>query len=871
MKYLRQILMFLLNPRPRYGSREDGFFHREPDAEDQPAAKDQPGDLADASAAHRHLRLGSILTNIPLMLGVVIVLGLFLIALFGPLWAPENPYIAGKHIVPFYDSASGEWVSPPLAPSGEYPLGTNEWGNDILSMLLYGARNTLVAGAFIAMVRIILGLILGAYAGWNEGSLADQVVMGAIGIILSIPTLISSMMLIFALDIRRGLPVFIASLAVLGWTEIAQYIRSEFIVLRKMPFIEGARAVGTPSFAIAIRHILPNLLPQILVITFLEMGAVLTLLGELAFIGVFIGGGSRIALGDEMTGIQVVAQSQVPEWGAMLAEGYRWLRAKPFIIFPPAMAFFIAVVGFNALGEGLRRLIEIYHVSTNFLLRKRMLLIIAGVTLATVFIINNTGPAPWFSKVARAFDGASAYEFTQTLASFEGRGAGQPGAQQAADFIAGKFEEYGLSPGWSHSSYLYPLKTRLVRPVSQPELVLLDSDGQAVQSYTHQVDFAFMTEGHGGSGTAEYPVTFVGFTDGTREIAWEDYQGLDLRGRIVLLWEGSTPPDFASEALIRGAGGILWVSSEPSGALRSQIQVQDDLGSSLVTPTLPVFRIRPRVAQAILDQHGIRRLESIQAQELLNGDIQGTQSGSGWFTQDLNVKVRMVLELEDAQEVELPCVLGYLPGSDYMLANEMVVLVAAYDGLGTDPDGTEFSGANHDASGVAVMLELARLWQQQDLNPRRMVLFVAWGAGSLEPAAKDQPTGLEEFLQDPRSFNALPANNTNRRRAPNTIIYLDNAGAGGEALYIHPGTTGTLINLLRDSASQAGYQIQGEQTGRDQQLLKVQGAATAYISWSQPAYDPIQDTLDGISPDKLQGLGEILSLALTTIVRESSY
>ena len=711
MKFIRQMLRFLLNPRPRYVRREDGFFHGEPVAEDQTAHGLPPGQV----------RFSDILTNVPLMLGVMIVVGLFLIALFGPLWAPENPYIAGKHIVPYYDTAKDEWISPPLVPSSEYPLGTNEWGNDILSMLLYGARNTLVASAFIAMVRIILGLVLGAYAGWNEGSLADHFIMGLIGIILAIPMLISSMILIFALDIRRGLPVFIASLAVIGWTEIAQYIRSEFIVLRKMPFIEGARAVGTSSFAIAIRHVLPNLLPQILVISFLEMGAVLTLLGELAFIGVFIGGGSRIALGDEMTGIQVIAQSQVPEWGAMLAEGYRWLRAKPFIIFPPAMAFFIAVVGFNALGEGLRRLIETYHVSTNFLLRKRTLLGIAGLTLATVFIINNTGPAPWFAKVARAFDGASAYKFTQTLASFEGRGAGQPGADQAADFIADKFQEYGLSPGWSHSSYIYPLKTRLVHPASQPELVLLNSDGQAIQSFTHQVDFGYMTEGHGGSGSAEYPVTFVGFTNGTSEIAWENYQGLDLRGRIVLLWEDSTPPDFATEALIRGAGGILWVSGESFEALNSQIQVQDDLGRSLVTPTLPIFRIQPQVTQAILDQHGIR------AQDLLNGDMQGTQSGPGWFAQDLDVKMRMSVELEAPQEVELPCVLGYLPGSDYILANEMVVLVAEYDGLGTDPDGTEFTSANHNASGVAVMLELARLWQQQDLNPRRMVLFVAWG------------------------------------------------------------------------------------------------------------------------------------------------
>lgn len=849
MNLLTKILGFLLNPRPRYTSQAGGWFHGEPD----------PEDLTGADLKPVRFHFGDVLTNVPLVLGLLIFLGLFLVVLFGPLWARENPYIAGKHIVPHYDKAKDEWISPPLAPSSEYPLGTNEWGNDILSMLLYGARNTLVAGAFIAMLRILLGLILGAYAGWNEGGLADHIIMGLIGIILAIPMLISSMLLIYALDIRRGLPVFIISLSVIGWTEIAQYIRSEFIVLRKMPFIEGARAVGTTPFAIAIRHVLPNLLPQILVITFLELGAVLTLLGELAFIGVFIGGGSRIALGDELVGVQVVTQSQVPEWGAMLAEGYRWLRAKPFIIFPPAMAFFIAVVGFNALGEGLRRLIEIYHVSTSFLLRKRMLLGIAGLTFATVIITNNTGPAPWFAKVARAFDGASAYSLTETLASYEGRGAGQPGAYQAAEHIAAKFQEHGLRPGWSRSSYIYPLETRLARPLSQPELVLLDAEGGEIQSFTHQVDFGYVTDGHGGGGSAEYPLTYIGFTQATQEIAWENFQGLDLRGRIALLWEDSTPENFASEALIRGAGGILWVSGAPSGNISSQVQVWDDLGNSLVRPALPIFRIQPGVAQAILDQHGA------SAQDLMAGEMHATQSGDGWFTQDLNVRMRMTVELEEAQEVELPCILGYLPGSDFILANEMVVLVAEYDSLGTDPDGSEFSGANHNASGVATMLELARLWQAQDLNPRRMVLFVAWGGGSL------QQSGLQTFLQDQRSFNALPANSTDRPRTPYAVIYLDNAGAGGEALFIHPASTARLANLLVDSATQVGLPTESQRYQSARQPLRISGAASAYISWSQSFYNPLQDNLAGISADKLQMFGETLTLALTTLVRETSY
>ena len=220
------------------------------------------------SQTRKRPRLRSVLTNFPLMFGGIIVLSLFLIVLFGPLFAPSNPYITGQVVRPHYDAEKKEWISPPLSPSPEHPLGTDQWGNDILSFLLFGARNTLVACAFITMVRILLGILLGAIAGWNENLLSDRLIMGVISAISAVPMLISSMILVYALDIRRGLPVFIVALSALGWAEIAQYIRSEFLILKKMPFIEGARAVGAKDFAIAIRHIIPNILPQILILFF---------------------------------------------------------------------------------------------------------------------------------------------------------------------------------------------------------------------------------------------------------------------------------------------------------------------------------------------------------------------------------------------------------------------------------------------------------------------------------------------------------------------------------------------------------------------------------------------------------------------------
>ena len=283
MNLLRRILTLVIHPRAKLSGLASLADGRQTVFEEQ------------APAMRRgRLRPRDVLLNMPFLIGALIVFALFLLVLFGPIWAPENPYLSGQSIK--RDAASGVIELPPLPPSHEFPLGTDRWGNDMLSLLLHGARNTLIACAFITMVRVLLGLVLGGIAGWNEGSGIDQIIMGSIGVITAVPMLISSMFLIYGLDIRRGLPVFIIALSAVGWTEIAQYIRSEFLVLRKMPFIDGARAVGSTGFALAVRHILPNILPQLLIIACLEMGAVMMLLGELGFIGVYIGGGSRISL-----------------------------------------------------------------------------------------------------------------------------------------------------------------------------------------------------------------------------------------------------------------------------------------------------------------------------------------------------------------------------------------------------------------------------------------------------------------------------------------------------------------------------------------------------------------------------------------------
>lgn len=842
---LRSTLEHILNPRGRYlGLTNSPDPDRPPDEEILP---------------RRRVYRKQLLSNFPLIIGTLIVSGLFMITLLGPSLAPQNPYLTSRHIVTHFDPKVGKLIDPPLPPSAEFPLGTDRWGTDNLSLLLHGARNTLVACTFITMIRVLLGLLMGGIAGWNEGQAPDQFVMGTIGVITAVPILISSIFLIYALDIRRGLLVFIIALSLVGWTEIAQYARSEFMVLKKMPYIEGARALGLEGIPTAIRHVLPNILPALLVIAFLEMGAVMMLLGELGFIGVYIGGGSRISVEVALEVQEVFQLIEVPEWGAMLAEGFHHLRSKPFVIFPPALAFFIAVVGFNTLGEGLRRQIETQGFNTAFLLRKRMLFVILIITAATAYIIQQTGPTPWFTKMAQSFDGNRARNEATTLASMSGRGHGQAGGFEATDYISGKFEEYGLQPGWQHNGYIHSTDSQLIRALEQPVLAVVSQDGDVLRTFIYQEDYAYSLAGHGGSGQAEGEVAFVGFY-GVETPSFEDYRGMDLSGKVIMLQEGNAPANFPTEALIRGAVGIIWVTSNPTDSLNSQFLHLSGELNYLRNPQLPTFRASPLIANEILAN------EETSITDIFMKMDSSDQEGEGWFVRNADTRLRMRLILNEPESYELKNVLGFLPGTDFDQASEMVVLLAEYDGLGEDPDGTLYPAANHNGSGVGMLLELARLWQQESLDPRRPVLFVAWGSGTQDFI------GVEEFFGDPSNFRHLISANPNERIFPSIILHIDNVGAGQNTIHVSGGSPNTYLDILRETADELGISLVApEDAPPFMQRESARRIPWMHFGWAQLESSSRDDIIDHLDTDRFTEFGQLLTLMMVKIVRETSY
>lgn len=841
MAKIKNIFSYLLNPRTRVAQSISGSV----------AAFDDDSEWS----RPQFMSSGAFILNLPLVVGLIVVLGLVLIIMLGPLWAIHDPHITTQAFIPYYDADLRELIKPPFPPSWQYPLGTDTWGNDLLSLILHGARVTLIAGAYITAVRVIIGAVIGSFAGWFAQSRFDRIAMSLISAVASIPALLSAMILIFALDIQNGLWVFIVALSVFGWTEVAQYVRSEMLVIREMPYIEGAHAVGLNNLQTIVRHALPNVLAQILIMTFLEMGTVLVLLAELGFLGVYIGGGTNFTADIFDSGGPALL-NEVPEWGALVSIGAPYLRSYPYMVLAPALAFFTAVAGLNALGEGLRQAVERSAVSMNFLLRKRMIFVFAAFIAVTGLVMKYTGPSLSYNRVIAGFDGQAALAHAAALGEMDGRGAGQAGGEAAAAYIEEQFKQIGLQPGWKvgiNSNYIYRTTERLARPSTQPQFSLLNADGTVQQSFQHQVDFSYVIDGHGGSGQIAAPLTFLAFQPGQISLAADGYDpaqfaGLNVRGRIVMLVAGNAPDYVVTELLRRGALGILWVTADES-AICSQIQLADAAKSYLRNPTLPIFRVSTAVANTLLAP------ENTTTNQIIVAAGSASQTGSGWFAHDLTTQVNMTLRLDTPQEVEVPHVMGFFPGYDDDLAEELVIVFAAYDGLGQEADGTIVPASHDGAASVSVMLEMARLWETNNLDPRRSVLFIAWGGGQLGKS------GAAAFLEDNDHFRKLAARVNTPPLRPALLFQLDALGQSEQAVLLDPASDGVLQDLWQDSARTTNLGVGYGRSTNPGLITPV--IPTLALHEAEPAAQA--------DADRLTKVGQTLTLSLIKILRQVNY
>ena len=253
------------------------------------------------------------------VLGFFVVVFLVMLCVLAPYIAPYNPL---KLNIP-------ERLQP---PSLNHILGTDQFGRDILSRLLYGGRLSLGVGIISVVLGLVPGVILGLASGFLRGNV-DAVIMRGVDIMMALPSILLALLIVTVLG--PGLINTMIAVGIGGIPSMIRLVRGKVLSIRETEYIEAARSIGANDWRIMIRHILPNCAAPIIVVATLRLPSAIIMAASLSFIG----------LG---------AQAPTPEWGAMLASGRHFLTTSWWICTFPGVAIFLAVLGLNMFGDGLR-------------------------------------------------------------------------------------------------------------------------------------------------------------------------------------------------------------------------------------------------------------------------------------------------------------------------------------------------------------------------------------------------------------------------------------------------------------------------------------------------------------------------------------
>lgn len=257
------------------------------------------------------------------IVGAGLVLLLVFIAIFGPLIAPNDPIL----------------VNTPerfTSPNSTYWFGTDEFGRDIFSRIIYGGRIAVQIGIVSVVVAFLGGIVLGLVSGYY-GGLVDTVLSRILEIWMSFPDILFVIAVVAILG--PSLNTVILSLGFLSIPAYARIVRGSVLSARQEVYVEAARSVGVGSGRIMMRHILPNVVAPLIILSSMRFGGALLTGAGLSFIG----------LG---------AQPPSPEWGAILATGRMYMYQAPWITIFPGMAIAVFVLGVNMLGDGLRDVLD---------------------------------------------------------------------------------------------------------------------------------------------------------------------------------------------------------------------------------------------------------------------------------------------------------------------------------------------------------------------------------------------------------------------------------------------------------------------------------------------------------------------------------
>ena len=265
--------------------------------------------------------LGSVRRSRRLLLAGLVLVGMLAVA------AAAAPWLTGYDP----DAIVVSSYHGPLPPGGGHLLGTDTLGRDVWARLAYGARTSLFVGALAMGISLAIGTVTGLVAGYF-GGLVDAALMWVVDLVLTMPSLL--LLIVLATVLPPSILTIPLVIGVIGWTTLARTVRGEVLSLRERDYVLAARALGASHARIMVRHLLPGVIPGIIVLAALGMSGAIVVDAGLSYLGL---------------GVPL----PTPSWGRMVSDAQTYIAVAPWLVVCPGVAIALAVVGFNLIGYGL--------------------------------------------------------------------------------------------------------------------------------------------------------------------------------------------------------------------------------------------------------------------------------------------------------------------------------------------------------------------------------------------------------------------------------------------------------------------------------------------------------------------------------------
>ncbi len=272
------------------------------------------------------------------LMGLIIIVGFVLVALLAPVLAPPLPNARDPYMMPH-----AGYSPDPQPPRAGHPFGTTEQAFDVYYGIIWGARTAFRVGLLVVAMSVVVGIIVGGVAGYYRGRV-DEILMRVVDIFLAFPGLILAVVVVAILG--PSLQNVLIALALVGWPGYARLLRGEILSVRERDYVEAARAMGAGDAKIILRHVLPNSIYPVLVVSSLDMGSIVVAAAALSFLGL----GAPIGYAD---------------WGQIISLSRNWIigsggNAFAFwytVVFPGA-ALVLFTLGWNLLGDAFRDILD---------------------------------------------------------------------------------------------------------------------------------------------------------------------------------------------------------------------------------------------------------------------------------------------------------------------------------------------------------------------------------------------------------------------------------------------------------------------------------------------------------------------------------